>query len=91
VEIVATDSVEVSIPPEVQHLIEEFAALFETPTELPPSRACDHFIPLLEGAAPIHVRPYRYAPALKTEIERQVQEMLDNGIIQKSNSPFSSQ
>ena len=34
--------------------------------------------------------PYRYAPALKTEIERQVQHMLDQGIIQKSNNAFAS-
>jgi hypothetical protein len=31
-----------------------------------------------------------YAPALKNEIEGHVQEMLDNGVIQHSSSPFSS-
>lgn len=36
------------------------------------------------------VRPYRYAPVLKIEIECQVQNMLDQGIIQKSNSAFAS-
>lgn len=36
------------------------------------------------------VRPYRFAPAMKDEIEKQVQKMLDNGIIQKISSPFSS-
>jgi len=46
--------------------------------------------PLIPGAAPVQVRPYRYAPALKSEIEAQIQEMLQNGIIQKSNIPFSS-
>lgn len=44
----------------------------------------------MEGAAPVQVRPYRYAPALKDEIEAQVKEMLQSGIIQKSSSPFSS-
>jgi hypothetical protein len=33
-------------------------------------------IPLLLGATPIHIGPYKYALALKDEIERQVQEML---------------
>lgn len=80
----------IPIPPDIQHLIEQFTVLFEIPTDLPPPRACDHVIPLVEGAAPVNVRPYRFAPALKDEIERQVQEMLQNGLIQPSNSPFSS-
>lgn len=79
-----------SIPIEIQQLIEEFSSLFEVPTELPPPRACDHSLPLVDGAAPVTVRPYRYAPALKDEIEAQIKEMLRNGLIQKSNSPFSS-
>lgn len=84
------DSVSASQPPDICQLLEKFADLFAAPTELPPSRDCDHSIPLVQGAAPVQMRPYRYAPALKTEIEKQVQEMLDNGIIQKSSSPFSS-
>ena len=36
------------------------------------------------------MRPYRFAPKLKNEIEKQVSEMLDQGIIQYSQSPFSS-
>ena len=47
-------------------------------------------IPLLPGARPVQMRPYRYAPALKTEIENQVAEMLHSGIIQPSKSAFSS-
>lgn len=90
VQTLVPDSVQVNVPPELQSLLEEFAAVFAVPTELPPSRSCDHAIPLLPGAAPVNVRPYRFAPAIKSEIERQVQEMLYSGIIQKSSSPFSS-
>lgn len=83
VQITAADPVEVQILAEVQDLIEEFAVIFQVPIELPPSRACDHKIPLVEGAAPVNVRPYRYAPKLKDGIEAQVKEMLQNGLIQR--------
>lgn len=45
---------------------------------------------MVPGAQPVFVCPYRYPPNLKDEIERQVQEMFDQGIIQPSNSAFSS-
>jgi tRNA A37 N6-isopentenylltransferase MiaA len=38
----------------------------------------------------VFVRPYRYAPILKTKIERQVSDMLQQGIIQPSSSSFAS-
>jgi len=57
---------------------------------MPPPRFCDHVIPLITGATPVNVRPYRYPPAIKDEIEKQVTEMLKSGIIQHSVSPFSS-
>ena len=79
-----------TLPAEVQHLIGQFASLFVEPTSLPPSRACDHEIPLLPGAQPVNIRPYRYPPALRDEIEKQVAEMLDKGLIQPSASLFSS-
>jgi hypothetical protein len=90
VDVVASDTVTVQCPKEVQDIIEEFAMLFEVPSKLPPPRACDHSIPLIDGAVPVSVRPYHFAPALKDEIERQVLEMLHAGLIQKSTSPFSS-
>jgi hypothetical protein len=52
--------------------------------------ACDHTIPLVSGATPVNIRAYHYPPGLKDEIERQVNIMLDQGLIQPSKSPFSS-
>jgi len=75
---------------EIQALVDSFPDLFTPPVDLPPSRACNHSIPLLPGASPVYIRPYRYPPSLKDEIERQVNEMLSQGIIQPSSSSFSS-
>lgn len=69
------------IPPEILRVLEQFPDVFEDPKTLPPCRACDHRILLMVGAQPINLRPYHHKPELKTEIERQVQELLDVGII----------
>jgi hypothetical protein len=78
------------VPPAVQKILDQFHHVFSPTSVLPPRRACDHQIPLVPGASPIHSKPYRYAPALKDEIERQVKDMLQAGIIQPSSSAFSS-
>lgn len=78
------------VPCSVQALIQQYAHLFQEPTTLPPSRTFDHRIALIPGAQPVNVRPYRYAPHQKTEIEKQVAEMLKKGIIQHSMSSFAS-
>jgi hypothetical protein len=85
-----TNSAFAQLPVELQSLLDSYADLFQPPTSLPPSRACDHEIPLIPGATPVFVRPYRYPPKLKDEIEKQVQDMLSQGLIWHSNSPFSS-
>jgi hypothetical protein len=79
-----------SIPEEIQTVLQQFHVVFDSPTDLPPRRFCDHTIPLIPRAHPVQSKPYRYAPALKDEIERLVQEMLQAGIIQPSDSAFSS-
>ena len=78
------------LPGEIQALIDEFADIFEPVSGLPPSRPGDHTIPLLLGVQPFKLWPYRYNPAQKTEIESQIKEMLEKGLIQLSSSPFSS-
>lgn len=77
-------------PPPIQHLLQEFKGSFQEPTGLPPHREFDHGIPLIHGAKPFSVKPYRYAPTQKDEIEKQVSQMLQQGIIQASLSPFAS-
>lgn len=81
---------ETCIPPEVQPLIDKHQQLFTTPDTLPPHREFDHQIPLLPGAKPVNVKPYRYNPMQKQEIETQVATMLTQGVIQHSTSSFAS-
>lgn len=79
-----------AMAPEMQRLVTSFSNLFEQPTTLPPSHSCNHTIPLIPGAQPVFIRPYRYPPSMKDEIERQVKDMLSQGIIQPSSSAFAS-
>ncbi|KAH9735040.1 hypothetical protein KPL71_017615 [Citrus sinensis] len=81
---------EVTAPAAMQGLLRNYKELFQEPTQLPPKREIDHCITLKEGTEPINIRPYRYAHFQKEEIEKQVQEMLNSGLIRPSTSPFSS-
>lgn len=74
----------------VAALLTEFSTLFDEPKGLPPQRSFDHAIDLIPGATLVNIRPYRYNPAQKDEIEAQVADMLAQGIIQISRSPFAS-
>lgn len=88
--VLTADSAENEVPLPVQALLDKYSTVFDEPVGLPPSRACDHAIPLTSGAQPFVIRPYRYSPTLKTENENQVSKMLQEGIIRPSCSPFSS-
>lgn len=43
---------------------------------------------LLPGSSPVKVKPYRYPHNQKTKIEKMVNQMLDEGLIEHSTSPF---
>lgn len=75
---------------DLQLLLLEYDSLFQPPHGLPPTRRCDHRIILEPHTKQVVVRPYRYPHRQKDEIERQCVEMLQQGIIQPSQSPFSS-
>ncbi|GKC30855.1 ty3-gypsy retrotransposon protein, partial [Tanacetum coccineum] len=76
--------------PEIEQLLIRYDSLFQVPTCLPPNRVIDHRIHLLPNTKPVNVRPYRYPHYQKGEMEKLVTEMLGQGIIRFSHSPFSS-
>jgi len=73
-----------------EELLHSFAGVFAEPAGLPPQRARDHAIVLKPGSTPVAIRPYRYPAAHKDEQERQCAAMLDQGIVRRSDSAFSS-
>jgi hypothetical protein len=47
-------------------------------------------IDLMPGVQPVNVKPYWYSPQQKDEMEKQIREMLKQGIIRTSHNPFAS-
>ena len=85
-----TEKPKPEVPEPIQRLLQQYKDIFNDPKGLPPTRAYDHAIPLQPDAVPINCRPYKYSPQHKTEIEKQVKELLEAGLITHSNSPFAS-
>jgi len=49
-----------------------------------------HSIQLEPGVTPINTRPYRVPESQKKEIDRQVKQLVEDGIITKSDSAWNS-
>ena len=54
------------------------------------STKAEHSITLIPGTKPIYVKPYRLPQAHKEEVNRQVQEMVKEGIIRPSVSQWNA-
>ncbi|GJU10877.1 retrotransposable element Tf2 [Tanacetum coccineum] len=76
--------------PVIVQLLQNYEDVFDVPNILPPERAYDHKIVLKEGVVPVNVRPYRHPPTQKDAIESMVRELLESGVIRKSQSSFAS-
>ncbi|KAJ4797633.1 polyprotein [Rhynchospora pubera] len=76
--------------PALEAILKQYSEVFQEPSSLPPPRVVDHTIPLLPGTQPISQRPYRYSYFQKLEIEKIIEDLLRNQLIQPSSSPFAS-
>jgi hypothetical protein len=76
------------LPGEVQELLEEFTDIVvdELPRSLPPMRSVSHHIDLIPGASFPNKAAYRLTPQKNEEVKRQVQELLDKGLVRESLS-----
>lgn len=75
---------------EVNKILGHFDYLFADPTSMPPKRKRNHRIVLNPHTAPINIHPYCYPQFQKNKIEKLTREMLYQGLIRPSSSPFSS-
>ena len=46
-------------------------------------------VPLKDGAVPIKLPPYRASPKVNSEIKKNIEELLENKLIEKTTSPWS--
>ena len=90
----ATDEVEkaADVPEALAPVLKEFGDVMpaEMPKKLPPRREVDHQIELIPGARPPAMAPYRMAIPELQELRRQLDGMLEAGIIQPSKAPFGA-
>jgi hypothetical protein len=77
------------LPRAITNLLQEFKDVFpsEIPPRLPPLRRFEHQIDLIPGTSLPNRAAYRTNPEEMKEIQRQVQELLDNGYVRESLSP----
>eukprot|EP00253_Pinus_taeda_P008970 PITA_08970 len=77
------------LPGEVQKLLQEFGDIVvdDLPDELPPRRGISHCIDFIPGASLPNKAAYHMSPKDHEEIRKQVQELLDKGLIRESMSP----
>lgn len=75
----------------MQGIYKDFYDGFHLPSDrLTHTDVLQHEIPIMPGTAPINTRQYRLPEAHKDEINRQVNEMLEQDIIVPSKSPWNS-
>ena len=78
------------LPTIIEKTLTQYDKVFQKPKGLPPLRGREHSITLQANSQPISVRPYRYPHAHKEAMEKLVQEILVEGLVRPSQSPYSS-
>jgi hypothetical protein len=76
-------------PEEIQELLGEFADIIvdELPHSLPPMRSVSHHIDIIPRASFPNKAAYRLTHQENEEVKRQVQDLLDKGLVRESLSP----
>lgn len=77
------------LPTKIQKILQEFSDIVvdDLPDKLPPKRSISHHIDFILGASLPNKAAYQMSPKDNDEIRKQVQELLDKGLIRESLSP----
>jgi hypothetical protein len=81
------------LPIEIKTMLDEFVDIIvdELPNALPPMRSISHHIDLIPGESFPNKAAYRITPQENEEVRRQVQELLDKGLVKEILSPCECQ
>lgn len=77
-------------PIEVQPILRQYQDVFSEPKTLPPNWQFDHKIILYPQSKLVNLRPYQHSHYHKLELEKIIDELLKNSVIQHSTSPYAS-
>ncbi|CAI7878626.1 unnamed protein product [Closterium sp. NIES-53] len=80
------------LPPTIQKLLEEFEDVLpdDLPDQLPPYRTHQHEIIEEPGSKPTFRAPYRLSPTELADMKKQIEYLLDKGLIRPSTSPYAT-
>ncbi|CAI7781757.1 unnamed protein product [Closterium sp. NIES-53] len=80
------------LPPAIQKLLEEFEDVLPNnlPDQLPPYRTHQHEIIEEPGSKPTFRAPYRLSPTELADMKKQIEYLLDKGLIRPSTSPYGA-
>ena len=79
-----------AVSPQIRAILEKHAPVFGKRQGLPPDRGTFLAIPELDGAVPQFKHPYRLSHLEVQEVETQIKELLRQGLIEPSNSPYGA-
>lgn len=75
----------------LEHIVAKFSDIFHLPDDpLTVTDVYKHSLQLEENVTPAYVKPYRLPHAQKTEIDKQINQMLNDNIIEPAQSAWSA-
>lgn len=75
----------------IESICSKYADVFHLPGDkLTTNNLCEQSINLKQNVNPVYVKPYRLPHSLKTEVDKQIKQLLDDDIIEPSQSEWSS-